>query len=172
MKIVLINHNPDYEERFKNYVKKWEFEKMKPDEDYSGMYKRVFEDYSDFIDHLISLRDLNRLKENKPYVRFYWFVNEIEEIIGTIRFRTNIPEEYGNVGYEIAPEYRSRGYGKKMLRLLLNELKLEGIKSGLLSLSEENISSQKVIEHNGGNFVKKIQLPEKVEVLNVFEIVL
>ena len=78
MNLILINHLPDFEQQFKNYVKKWEFEQMKPNEDYYGMYKKVFVNYPEFIDHLISLRDPNRLTEKKPYVRFYCVLNELE----------------------------------------------------------------------------------------------
>lgn len=172
MRILLINHLPNFEEHFKNYVKTWELEEMNPDEDYYGMYKRVFEDYTDFINHLVSLRSISRFKEKKPYIRFYWFVNELEEIVGTIRYRRNIPEEYGNIGYEISPNSRNKGYGKKMLNLLLIELKKEGLKSVLLSLSEDNIISQKVIEHNGGKFVKKLIKTDSKEILDIYEIAL
>ncbi len=171
MPLTLISHLPNFEPRFKAYVEQWEeAEKKNPNEDYYSMYQRVFEDYEAFIDHLVALRDPSRLEEKKPYVRFYWFLNDAEEIVGTIRYRTNIPAEFGNVGYEIAPKHRNKGYGKQMLKSLLEQLKREGVERLTLTLSADNIGSRKVVEYNGGTFVKKVKQGEKVELLDMYEI--
>lgn len=172
MKLILIDSNPDFESTFKKYVGEWENEKMKPSEDYYAMYKKVFDDYPKFITHLVSLRDSKRLEERKPYVRFYWFVNDFDDIIGTIRYRLNIPEESGNIGYEISPKHRKKGYGTKMLGELVNKLNIEKIDKIQLTLSPDNHASQRVIEHNEGQFLKIVRDTETNTDLNLFEIVM
>lgn len=170
MKLLLIDDKPEYEIVFKNYVKEWEKEQSNPDEDYYGMYKKVFEDYPAFIKHLVSLRDQQRLKENKPYVRFYWFINEMNKIVGTIRYRVNIPEEYGNIGFEISPNQRNKGNGRKMLSTLIEQLREEEIAKIQLTLSQNNLASEKIIKLCKGEFIKLIKKENKV--LKLYEIIL
>lgn len=172
MNLILVNTSLTHKEAFQNYVQTWAAEKMNPREDYYKMYQRVFEDYEAFLAHLVNLRHPDRLKNAKPFIRFYWFFNEAQAIVGTLRYRINIPEEYGNIGYEISPQYRNQGYGRKMLGALKEQLQEEGIESFLLTLSPENKASQKIIEYNGGRFVKQLEEPSSGDLLNMYQIVL
>ena len=54
------------------------------------------------------------------------------------------------VGYGIAPAFRGKGYGKELLRLLLNEAKGMGIDKVLVTILLDNIASQAVAIANGG----------------------
>ena len=56
----------------------------------------------------------------------------------------------GNIGYGIAPSFRGKGYGKELLRLLLNEAKEMGIDKVLVTILLDNIASQAVAIANGG----------------------
>lgn len=56
----------------------------------------------------------------------------------------------GNIGYGIAPAFRGKGYGKELLRLLLNEAKGMGIDKVLVTILLDNIASQAVAIANGG----------------------
>ena len=56
----------------------------------------------------------------------------------------------GNIGYGIAPAFRGKGYGKELLRLLLNEAKEMGIDKVLVTILLDNIASQAVAIANGG----------------------
>ena len=56
----------------------------------------------------------------------------------------------GHIGYGIAPQYRGKGYGKELLRLLLIEAKKIGLEKVLITLHTDNIASQKVALANGG----------------------
>lgn len=172
MKLVLVNNDPHFEVHFKKYVSEWGNEEAKPNEDYYGMYKKVFKDYAAFTNHLVALRDSKRLEEGKPYVRFYWFLKNHNEIVGTIRYRLNIPEEFGNLGYEISPKHRNKGYGRKMLAELIKQLKAEKVGSVLLTLSQDNLASEKIIELNGGIFLKLLKSKESNMDLKLYEIVL
>ena len=52
--------------------------------------------------------------------------------------------------YGIAPAFRGKGYGKELLRLLLNEAKETGIDKVLVTILLDNIASQAVAIANGG----------------------
>lgn len=60
--------------------------------------------------------------------------------------------EGGHIGFDVAPSYRGRGYGKKMLKLVLPKASELGIRKALITADEDNIASRKVIENNGGIF--------------------
>lgn len=56
----------------------------------------------------------------------------------------------GHIGYGIAPQFRSRGYGKALLRLLLEKAAGMGIDSVLVTVHTDNRASQAVALANGG----------------------
>ena len=56
----------------------------------------------------------------------------------------------GNIGYGIAPQYRGKGYGKEILRLLLQEAHELGIEKALVTIQLDNMASQAVALANGG----------------------
>ncbi|EGQ8513577.1 GNAT family N-acetyltransferase [Vibrio parahaemolyticus] len=91
----------------------------------------------------------------------FWLVDDKRNILGAIRVRHNIDNEFlaleaGHIGYDIAPSYRGMGYGKTMLKLVLPKAKLLGISEALITADEDNIASRKVIEANGGQFEKVV----------------
>ena len=56
----------------------------------------------------------------------------------------------GHIGYGIAPQYRSKGYGKELLRLLIGEAYNRGIDKVLVTIRLDNKPSQAVALANGG----------------------
>ncbi|MGF1755149.1 GNAT family N-acetyltransferase [Vibrio makurazakiensis] len=92
----------------------------------------------------------------------FWLLTDTDDVAGVIRVRHNIDNEFlsleaGHIGYDIAPSYRRRGFGKHMLRLALKEAKLLGLKQVLITADEDNVASRKVIEANKGVLDKVIQ---------------
>lgn len=92
----------------------------------------------------------------------FWLINSDKAILGAIRVRHNIGNEFlsleaGHIGYDIAPSYRGKGYGKLMLKLALTKAKGLGITQALITADEDNLASRKVIESNGGKFEKVIK---------------
>ena len=63
----------------------------------------------------------------------------------------------GHIGYGIAPQYRGKGYGKELLRLLLIEAKKIGLEKVLITIHSDNIASQKVALANGGVITEKTE---------------
>jgi predicted acetyltransferase len=172
MKLIRFNKDLDYAVAFIKYAQDWLLQTPVYGEDYSKLYASALVDYDAFLTKLVALSEEKRLAENKPFVRFYWFLNDAVEIVGTIRYRANIPEEYGNIGYEISSHYINKGYGKLMLQMLLQELKEEGIEKVILTTSKENIPSIKTIEFNGGVYCGEIFHNDEKRELSKFEIVI
>ena len=56
----------------------------------------------------------------------------------------------GHIGYGIAPQYREKGYGKELLRLLIGKAYDIGIARVLVTIRLDNKASQAVALANGG----------------------
>lgn len=56
----------------------------------------------------------------------------------------------GHIGYWIRPSKRNMGYGKKILAFSLPEAKKLGISKILVTCNDNNLSSRRIIEENGG----------------------
>lgn len=84
-----------------------------------------------------------------------YFVMENEEIIGIGKIRHYLNENLlvrgGHIGIGISSNYRGQGIGTKALELLLFEaLNAYGIEKVLLTNSESNIASRRIVEKCGG----------------------
>ena len=89
-----------------------------------------------------------------------------ETVVGKIQIRhtpshaAEVPESMAShIYYEILPEHRLKGYGKKILALGLEEAKKIGLKEVSITCMEDNIGSKKIIEANGGVFVAEAIVP-------------
>ena len=87
-----------------------------------------------------------------PSTIFWLYADGIPVGFGSVRhFLTEeLRKAGGNIGYGIAPAFRGKGYGKELLRLLLNEAKEMGIDKVLVTILLDNIASQAVAIANGG----------------------
>lgn len=83
----------------------------------------------------------------------YWAVLG-KEVVGTIRLRHRLTEslrvEGGNVGYDVAPACRNRGYASAMLAMLKPVARQFGFEKLLLTCDADNLPSARVIRANGG----------------------
>jgi predicted acetyltransferase len=95
---------------------------------------------------------------DNEYTVTRWAENEKGKLVGTCRLRTRLQNLSvnvdGHIGYDVSPEYRKRGYGTEILRLALREIRKYNIDDLLITCSEDNIASCKIIEKNGGVFEK------------------
>ncbi len=87
-----------------------------------------------------------------PSTTYWLYADEKPVGFGSIRhFLTDaLRAAGGNIGYEIAPKYRGKGYGKKILGLLLEEAKRLGIGRVLVTIKLDNSASKAVALANGG----------------------
>ena len=83
-----------------------------------------------------------------------WWLVDGEHYLGRISCRHVLTEwlaEYGgHVGYEVRPTARRQGHGTAMLRAVRPHVRALGIDPALLTCSDTNIASRKVIEAAGG----------------------
>ena len=84
----------------------------------------------------------------------YWLVRDDGAVLGSCRLRHRLTDSLwqdgGNIGYDIRPSCRNRGYATEMLALVLEEARRRGLGWVLLTVAPTNLPSIRVIEKNGG----------------------
>lgn len=87
-----------------------------------------------------------------PHTEF-WLVDG-DHYIGRLDIRHSLNQHLldvgGHIGYDVRPSLRGQGYGNKILELGLPKAKELGLNKVLLTCSEGNIASEKIIVKNGG----------------------
>ena len=107
----------------------------------------------------IILPDGSTVPRLPGYVRWMWD----GEFCGSISFRwqpgtSELPPYcLGHIGYAVVPWKRGLGHATRALRLLLPEVRAEGLAYVELTTTAANIPSQRVIEANGGTLVERFQ---------------
>lgn len=85
-----------------------------------------------------------------------WLLNQTEEIVvAVVRVRHHInsellANEFGHIGYDVAPSYRGRGYGVAALQAGLAHAAELGLERVLLYADTDNPASWRTIERCGG----------------------
>ena len=115
----------------------------------------------DIIQKFADSRDQTKLPIN--YVPSYdYFAVDGNKLIGIINIRVRLTENLlrygGHIGYAVNPKYWNMGYGKKILKLGLDNYKdiIEDEKI-LITCDDDNIGSYKIIEANGGQLENKVE---------------
>ena len=128
------------------------------------------------IDYQSTLKNFNGLLkhyqnfakgENLPFgyvaTTQYWLIDE-RKYIGRIDIRSELnvflERIGGHISYQIRPSKRKMGYGKKQLGLALPKAKEMGLTELLITCKADNIGSQKIITHWGGEFIDAIDRPD------------
>ena len=125
--------------------------------------QRIQKDFNIFLRYLQIHKDRNKISPNLVPTTEYWLIEGDEHegtYLGTFSLRHELNDLFmrsgGHIGYQIRPSRRLRGYGKELLRLGLQKARLLGYTRVLVTCDENNISSKKVIEYNGGRFESSI----------------
>lgn len=89
----------------------------------------------------------------------YWLLRDDGVMLGGIRLRHELIDRLwqdgGNIGYDIRPSERGKGYATMMLAFALEKARERGMDWVLLTVDPENIASIRVIEKNGGRRIGK-----------------
>lgn len=92
-----------------------------------------------------------------PQICYWLIVNN--EPVGFGKIRTGLTEksrlEGGNIGYAIDSRQRGKGYGSKLLELLLNKTKELNIECPLITVKKYNHASKRVAELNGAKLINE-----------------
>ena len=94
-----------------------------------------------------------------PSTTYWLYVDNVPVGFGSIReFLTDaLRVAGGNIGYGIAKPYRGKGYGKELLKLLLEKANESGIDKVLITIHKENVASRAVAEVNGAILEKETE---------------
>ena len=117
-----------------------------------------FEDFPSYL--LKHIKSANRVDLPVGIVpqTTYWLTDG-NLILGLIKLRhyltEGLLEHGGHIGYAVHPDHRGKGYGKRMLALILEKARLKGLDSVLLTCNQDNYGSRSVIEANGGRLWKE-----------------
>lgn len=91
-------------------------------------------------------------KINSKNTFIFILTDQYKSFIGQIR--VDKVDEYFEIDYSISDFYRGRGFGNKIVQLLLNEL---GSTNFLAKVKRDNIASKKVFVNNGFKFHLEIE---------------
>ncbi len=162
MALILITPSIEYARAFQEMAE--EFQAMG-----ELRYDRDFEQIrQNFSAYLLRL-ERNAIGEDLPagYVpqEEFWLVDtDLEKVIGVIRLRRlltpRLKSEWGQVGYSIRPSARRKGYGTRMLAMLLERLRAEGRQRVLITCDADNVGSRRIIEANGGLLENQVRSEE------------
>lgn len=107
------------------------------------------------------------LPNRVQHTMLYGFLND--EIIGRVSIRhelnENLKKRGGHIGYAVAPKYRKQGYATEMVEQALRFCKKIGLKEILITCSDTNTPSWKIIEHFGGELENKVWDEEEQETI-------
>lgn len=128
---------------------------------------RYVRDAEDFAVFLGRCRDEEEGRVAVPAgvpVSSFWLVED-DRILGSSRLRHRLtPEldrEGGNIGYDIRPSERRRGFATLLLRLTLGRAAILGLERARITCDADNIGSIRVIEKNGGVLEDEVPSDER-----------
>lgn len=108
-------------------------------------------------DKIISL-----ILEDVPNEAYFKIIlNETLEEIGHISYTYENDSIVGNLSYFIYEEYRNKGYGKKALKLLVDNIRRIDDNDLYLAIIPNNIASIKLAESQNAKYVGDVNIPTK-----------
>ncbi|WP_225847957.1 GNAT family N-acetyltransferase [Streptomyces sp. HPF1205] len=116
--------------------------------------------FAGYVARLLGERDeANRRAEwFVPMTTLWWA--EADRMLGRVavrhRLTAALEKEGGHIGYDVRPSARRRGHATAMLAAALPIARSLGIAQALLTCSETNTASRRVIEANGGRFIDAV----------------
>lgn len=152
------------EAAFLEGLKEWEGEEL-------SWYTFDWKPGISFGDHLLALKR-NREGVGLPGGRvastmFYGFVSGA--IVGRLHVRHELNPRLlhrgGHIGYAVAPRFRKKGFASEMVRQVIPRLRELGITRALVTCSDGNEPSWRIIESLGGQLENKVWDEEDEETI-------
>ena len=108
-------------------------------------------------DKIISL-----ILEDVPNEAYFKIVlNETLEEIGHIIYTYENDSIVGNLSYFLYEKYRNKGYGKKALKLLVDNIRRIDDNDLYLAIIPNNIASIKLAESQNAKYIGDVNIPTK-----------
>ena len=90
----------------------------------------------------------------------YWLYDG-DRPVGSAKLRYELTAalrvEGGNIGYGIRPSERGKGYGSRLLGLMLEEAGKQGLDRVLVTINNDNLPSLRVAKANGGQLTRQTE---------------
>jgi len=155
-KLVLVKPSKDYQNSFEKYVVVY---KNINDKHYYDMYKNALDNFDKYINDLDKLSKGIDLRLGLVTTSTFWLIDN-DEIVGVTRIRHKEVAAAGNIGYDISPIYRNKGYGTQILKLALEKANAIGLKDVIVTCTLNGKASKRVIEKNNGTLLEIIFDPD------------
>jgi predicted acetyltransferase len=149
--VKLLKYSEINEEQYIDYIMEWEATGVRIAPAQSA---REDNSFTDLQVRWNEYENGTMLDRNMVPATLYFLCDESNHLVGAIDYRhklnTYLEKFGGNIGYGVKPSERKKGYGKLMLRLLLEELQGRRLDRVLITCFCENIGSVRIIESCGG----------------------
>lgn len=147
--LVLRELNTDDEMAFLNGLNEW----SEADRSWFTFVWKPGMSHEEHLKALADNKDQSKISnEFVPSTMLYGFSDNV--IVGRFNIRhylnKNLEKRGGHVGYAVNPTYRGRGYATEMFRLGLDYCKKMNLKKILITCSDSNVPSWKIIEKFNG----------------------
>lgn len=97
----------------------------------------------------------------------YWLIEDGATVVAVSNLRHRLTDKLrrdgGHIGYGVRPTARGRGFGTEILRQTLARAKQLGLPRVLITCSEANTASARVILKNDGVLASEEFIPEREE---------
>lgn len=139
--------NKEDKKNYEDYITKWQQSKEHIVPSITNIAKY------DSFDSLIKCLKEPQASNNTqvPSTTLFCFDEHTDRILGAINIRHHLNEQLkhigGHIGYGVNPGYRKLGIAKFMVTVALETLKEMNITQVLITCDDDNIASQKVINH-------------------------
>lgn len=141
-----------------------EMEEAGEDTDLPASIETVGQEFDVFVERML-YHNAHPLPRFVPQTMFW--ITRGDEYVGRLGLRHALNDKLlqfgGHIGYDIRPSMRRRGYGTRALALGLDEARKLGIDRVLVTCSEYNVGSMKIIEANGGVLENTVETPYREE---------
>ncbi len=149
MDLYLTVPSKEYQRSFENYVLAY---KSLGEDFYYNKYKKSLSNFDEYLEDMDKLSKGIDLEEGYVTTSTFWLIDHCE-VVGVVRVRHQDIPEAGNIGYDISPSHRNKGYGKQILGLALLEAEKIGIQEAMVTCNINNIYSKRIIEFNHGKLL-------------------
>ena len=124
-------------------------------------------DYGTWLKKICQDRQKETVSTGKvPYQIYFIFNSHQTQLLGVLQLRMELNEYLasygGHIGLGLRPSARGKGYASSALVQALNYYNDSGISEILLVCKPQNLSSRKLIERNGGVFVRCVMDGEEL----------
>lgn len=162
--IVLRELNINDEKAFLKGLQEWENEGL-------SWYTFIWKPEMSFQEHLKKLEEYKDQKNLPshfaPNTMYYAFLEN--QIIGRFNLRhqlnENLLQRGGHIGYAVSPLHRRQGFALEILRQGLDHARHLNHKKVLITCSDDNVPSWKIIEKLQGQLEYKILDPQENELI-------